>query len=63
MNQFNNLYIEFLNFLSKKYSQYKKYIIISNNHNQYIIDFVELNLPYIEDISIKNSDIYMSMHN
>ncbi len=60
MERFNNIYTEFLEYLLKNLPSYKKYIIINKQPNdQYILDFIELNLPYMEEISMRNSDIFI----
>lgn len=57
MDRFNSLYIEFLTFIEQNFPSYKKYIQIDQNKN-YITDFIEYNLPFMEDISIRNADIF-----
>ena len=51
MDRFNNLYRNFLSYLLKNFPSYEKYINIEENPDKrYLYDFVELNLPYMEDI-------------
>jgi hypothetical protein len=56
MEKFNNYYLEFLNYISKKFPTYKKYTSIDEKN--YLKDFIELNLANIENISIRNIDIF-----
>lgn len=63
MERFNTLYIDLLNFLIDVCPKFKKYISINPNPDKhYLIDFMELNLPYMEDISVKNADIFKYKH-
>ncbi len=57
MERFNNLYTDFLKYLLKNFPSYKKYI--NTNNKNFLSDFIELNLPYMEDISIRNVDIFL----
>lgn len=56
MEKFNNYYLEFLNYISKKFPSYRKYTSIDEKN--YLKDFIELNLANIENISIRNIDIF-----
>ena len=59
MDRFNNLYRDFLSYLLKNFPSYEKYINIEENPDKrYLYNFVELNLPYMEDISTRNADIF-----
>ena len=59
MDRFNDHYIEFLGYIAKKFPTYKKYTtIVENPGKRYLNDFIEFNLPYMENISIRNIDIF-----
>ena len=63
MDRFNNLYNEFLNFILKNFPSYEKYIHIKDNPDkQYLYDFIEFILPYMEEISSRNTDIFKFKH-
>lgn len=61
MNRFNSLYIELLNFIEKHFPNYKKYTTVDSNKN-YLQDFIEYTLPFMEDISTRNVDIFLYKH-
>lgn len=61
MDRFNTMYIEFLETLKKDFPSLKKYFVVKENH-KYLIDFIELTLPYMEDISIRNVDVFRYKH-
>lgn len=58
MEKFNELYLDFLNFISHNFPSYKKYALY-DSPNQYINDFAKNILPYMEDISVKNEDVFV----
>ncbi len=58
MDRFNSLYTELLNYIEKNFPSYKKYTIIDSNKN-YLQDFIELNLPFMEEIASRNVDIFL----
>lgn len=63
MERFNILYTDLLKFLIDVCPKFKKYIVINSNPDKnYLINFIELNLPYMEDISVKNADIFKYKH-
>jgi len=63
MEKFNTLYKDFLNFLLKNVSNYKKQInSVFNNEEKYLTYFVEFNIPYFEDISTRNQEIFLYKH-
>jgi hypothetical protein len=61
MDRFNTMYIEFLGALKKDFPSFKKYFVVKDNH-KYLVDFIELTLPYMEDISIRNVDAFRYKH-
>lgn len=56
MDRFDDLYKEFLNYIAKNFPEYKKYV--DTDSKNYIYDFIELNLPFMEEISLRNVDIF-----
>ena len=57
MERFNDLYLNFLKFLNNNFVSLKEQIKPCNN-KQFLEDFIELNLPYMEDISVCNIDAF-----
>lgn len=61
MERFSNQYKEFLDYMMETFPLYKKYFVYKEtSHN--LASFVELVLPYIEDISIRNVDAFKYKH-
>lgn len=59
MENFNQSYKDFLKYLQENLPSYKKHIIIKDEPGvSYLNFFVENNLSHMDEISVKNSDIF-----